>query len=78
MPNPYKSLPLRSYEGRDQVFTIAAPVLAGFSVTSLGVLIALIRQTLCDGETPQFFSSPHRLFCTLHRCGTPLLVAAYG
>lgn len=41
MPSRYKSLPLRSYAGRDEVFTVAAPVLAGFSVTLLGVLVAL-------------------------------------
>jgi hypothetical protein len=41
MPSPSKSLPVRSYEGRDQLFTVAAPVLAGFSVTLLGVLITL-------------------------------------
>jgi hypothetical protein len=40
MPSAYKSLPLRSHVGTDQLFTVAAPVLAGFSLTLLGVLIS--------------------------------------
>lgn len=40
MPSAYKSLPLRSHVGIDQLFTVAAPVLVGFSLTLLGVLIS--------------------------------------
>jgi hypothetical protein len=42
----HKGLPIQSYEGRDQLFTVAAPVLAGFSVTLLGILISLNPPTL--------------------------------
>lgn len=41
MLNSYKGLPVWSYEGSDQLSTVGAPVLAGFSITLIGVLVAL-------------------------------------
>ena len=41
MSNLYKGLPVWSYEGTDQLSTLGAPLMAGFSITLVGVLVAL-------------------------------------
>lgn len=41
MSNFYKGLPVWSYEGTDQLSTLGAPLMAGFSITLVGVLVAL-------------------------------------
>ena len=59
MLNLYKGLPVSSYEGTDQLWTLGAPLMAGFSITLVGVV--LLAHLGAERSTPAWCNSTSAL-----------------
>lgn len=59
MLNLYKGLPVSSYEGTDQLWTLGAPLMAGFSITLDGVV--LLAHLGAERSTPAWCNSTSAL-----------------